>query len=438
MAEPDALLAYAEGIESSLALAGCTEIEATRLATIAVVARLLRDAAAATGPLRSTRAMIAEATRLGNLSDAGLRLAAGELAMRDSRTGAQPPRDSIRTLLRLASSVAALRRASLWLPGPDGRLQAIAQAGGAPTEGTAKAARRAFTEQSSSAASPGRTVIGVPVGRPPRVLGAVAGRTTRGLAGIAVRTLESAAPRIALALGREQLVDAAETSRAEAAKASERALVRFGFDMHDGPAQDVAGLLADLRGFKSQVAVAYAADPQLSVLTGRLEDLEARALAVADQIRRVARSARSPAVLDEPVEEVLRGELLALREVSGPIRCELEVSGPVDAATPSQRIALLRAIQEALRNVREHSDARTVSVRVDAGEERTVAEVRDDGCGFEAERALAAAARQGRMGLAGIVERARLLGGDCEVSSAPGGPTTIRISLPRWEPGGGR
>jgi signal transduction histidine kinase len=148
----------------------------------------------------------------------------------------------------------------------------------------------------------------------------------------------------------------------------------------------------------------------------------------------VAHSARSPGVAEQPVEEVLRGEVQALREVGGGIECELEVSGPVDAATQSQRIALLRGLQEALRNVREHSGARRVSVRVAAGAGRTEAEVRDDGCGFDPERVPGGTGPGGRMGLAGIAERARLIGGECEIASAPGGPTSVRLSLPRWEP----
>ena len=221
---------------------------------------------------------------------------------------------------------------------------------------------------------------------------------------------------------------------AGAAGAAERALVRLGFDLHDGPAQGIAALQAEIRSLEGQVSEAFAGDPRAELLLGRLQDLEARSAVVAEQIRALARSAHSPADwVEEPVEEVLRGELRELRASTG-IEADLELSGPVDAATPSQRIALLRGIQEALRNVREHSRARHVWLRVAAGDDRIEAEVRDDGRGFDAERVHAQAPLTGRMGLAGIVERLRLIGGDCEVRSAAGGPTSIRMSLPRWEP----
>jgi signal transduction histidine kinase len=70
--------------------------------------------------------------------------------------------------------------------------------------------------------------------------------------------------------------------------------------------------------------------------------------------------------------------------------------------------------------------------------------ITDNGNGFEVEPALARAAQHGRLGLVGIGERVHMLGGTFEIDSAPGGPTTLRLALPRWEhleplphPGGG-
>jgi len=50
------------------------------------------------------------------------------------------------------------------------------------------------------------------------------------------------------------------------------------------------------------------------------------------------------------------------------------------------------------------------------------------------EERLLEAARAGRLGLVGMGERIRLLGGRFEIESKPGGPTRVRASLPRWRP----
>ena len=59
---------------------------------------------------------------------------------------------------------------------------------------------------------------------------------------------------------------------------------------------------------------------------------------------------------------------------------------------------------------------------------------RDDGHGFEVGRALARAAQRGRLGIVGIGERVRMLGGTFEIDSAPGGPTILTFALPRVAP----
>jgi signal transduction histidine kinase len=112
----------------------------------------------------------------------------------------------------------------------------------------------------------------------------------------------------------------------------------------------------------------------------------------------------------------------------------LEIRGDAESLSSAQRVAVFRAIQEALSNVREHSGASRVDVLVRARRSSIEVRVRDDGTGFEVERALARAAQRGRLGLVGIGERVRMLGGTFEIDSAPGGPTVLIFSLPRWEP----
>jgi signal transduction histidine kinase len=91
-------------------------------------------------------------------------------------------------------------------------------------------------------------------------------------------------------------------------------------------------------------------------------------------------------------------------------------------------------VQEALTNVRDHSGAKSVSVSVAVRANSVDAHITDDGRGFSVEPTLVRAARKGRLGLIGMSERVRLLGGRFDVSSRPGGPTSISVVLPQWEP----
>jgi signal transduction histidine kinase len=100
----------------------------------------------------------------------------------------------------------------------------------------------------------------------------------------------------------------------------------------------------------------------------------------------------------------------------------------------SQRIAMLRVIQEALSNVHDHSQARSARVTVTAGRAGLSAEIYDEGSGFDLESRLVQAAKAGRLGLVGMSERIRLLGGRLDIDTSPGGPTRIHARLPRWQP----
>ena len=98
----------------------------------------------------------------------------------------------------------------------------------------------------------------------------------------------------------------------------------------------------------------------------------------------------------------------------------------------SQQITLLALIREALSNVREHASASQVRIAVSASANGVSAEVVDDGHGFEPEATLVRAAREGHLGLVGMHERVRMLGGRTQIESRPGGPTIISVRLPAW------
>jgi signal transduction histidine kinase len=102
--------------------------------------------------------------------------------------------------------------------------------------------------------------------------------------------------------------------------------------------------------------------------------------------------------------------------------------------TPSQKIALIRVLQEAFTNIREHSNATGVDVVLTASRSCVELHIQDDGDGFEVTRTLLGAAQRGRLGIVGSSERVRLLGGTFDITSRPGGPTRVSLSLPRWQP----
>ncbi len=169
------------------------------------------------------------------------------------------------------------------------------------------------------------------------------------------------------------------------------------------------------------------------LVAGRLEDLGARIGALDLTLRELAHSLQPTSILDRPLVDVLRTEVEAF-EARAKARVELEIGGDFEGLTASQRIALFRITQEGLSNAREHSGATEVLVRVHAGEQCLEAQIVDNGHGFDVAQTLIRSAKRGRLGLIGIGERIRLLGGTFDIQSRPGGPTTLTLKLPRWKP----
>jgi signal transduction histidine kinase len=207
--------------------------------------------------------------------------------------------------------------------------------------------------------------------------------------------------------------------------------MRLGFDLHDGAIQDVLALSADVKLLQQQV-YPFVLEEFREQAFGRFDDITARLTDLDRQLREIAHSLETKSVISRPLGETLHREVDGFSERSG-IQASLEIRGDPDSLSSAQRITVFRAVQEALANVREHAGATTVAVRVRARRSSVEVQITDDGMGFEVERALAKAAQRGRLGLVGIGERVRMLGGTFELESAPGGPTTLKLTLPRWE-----
>lgn len=217
------------------------------------------------------------------------------------------------------------------------------------------------------------------------------------------------------------------------AAANERLLVRLGFDLHDGPLQQVYVLAQDVRLLREQVLVLVGSEHREPVV-GRFADLESQLAELHQDLRDLAHSLEPRTLLQQPLPDAVGRELAALKRRTG-ISTSIVVDGSFDALTPSQRIALLRVLQEGLSNIRQHSGSHEVAVTLrDDDAEGVCMEIRDDGHGFDPASVVPDDDGQSGIGLVGMRERLRLLGGRLEIESAPGGPTVVRATLPRWLP----
>jgi two-component system sensor histidine kinase UhpB len=222
--------------------------------------------------------------------------------------------------------------------------------------------------------------------------------------------------RIELAFLRMMRRLEAERRRAGSAalQAQEQERTRVARDLHDEVNQSLTGLLLRLE------AAREAAPPELEA---ELAETKALANQAMRELLSLARQLRPTALDDLGLTAAIGGQVeqLAHGEIDASIATEGDFSDLGDDA----QLVVYRVAQEALSNAARHSGAGRVEVRLGRldsdGVELTVA---DDGGGFAFDDS------EGGLGIAGMRERALLIGGELTIESRPGRGTTVRLHVP--------
>ena len=132
-----------------------------------------------------------------------------------------------------------------------------------------------------------------------------------------------------------------------------------------------------------------------------------------------------PSVLDDlGLVAALEWQVREFKRRSGML-VNLNLEGNLDELPDGHRTCLYRIVQEALTNCGRHSEAKHVELTVQGGKDNISLTVWDDGKGFDAKPSN----RRG-LGLVGIEERARELGGSAEIHSEPGKGTLLEVQIP--------
>lgn len=208
----------------------------------------------------------------------------------------------------------------------------------------------------------------------------------------------------------------------EAREEERKAVAR---EVHDALGQGLTGLRFDLVWLRH----ALSADPSVET---HIEGMTESVRGLIDTVRSLTRRLR-PAVLDEMGLEAAVEWQVA--RSAGQAGLEYEVDLPEDPPKLDDRIssAIFRIVQEALTNVIRHAAARRVEVGLWVEEGGVLVLVRDDGSGISPE----AVTSYESLGLMGMRERARSLGGHLEIRGKEGEGTTLTAVLPRVPAGGG-
>jgi two-component system sensor histidine kinase DegS len=198
---------------------------------------------------------------------------------------------------------------------------------------------------------------------------------------------------------------------------------RIACEIHDGLVQSLAGV-----NFKLELSQQLLRkDPKASLATLR-ESKEQLKLAI-QEARQVIFNLR-PLHYDKM--ELIPGltNYLKSYETQYHIKTEFRASGDEGILFPRTKIFLFRIVQEALSNVVQHAKADRVSVHLEIDLDQLTVTITDNGVGFDMEQVLHNPEKWDHFGIRGIVERAKLVGGEATIQSRKGRGTTIVVKVP--------
>ena len=209
----------------------------------------------------------------------------------------------------------------------------------------------------------------------------------------------------------------------EATRAQEEERKRISLELHDDTIQSLVVLARDLDdAIMDNEAVPEEVKTKLEAFWHRRID------GIVKAVRRLSQDLR-PAALDQlgliPALEWLGN---SLQEHSG-ITVQVATDGRERRLTEEAAIAVFRICQEALRNAWRHAEATEISISLQFLEGLIRLTINDNGKGFELPGQIGDLARTGKLGLAGMEERAHMLGGTLTVRSEPGQGTVIVLEI---------
>ena len=209
-------------------------------------------------------------------------------------------------------------------------------------------------------------------------------------------------------------------------RAQEEERKRLARDLHDGLAQSLVGIGINLELAERHVEADPVRRPEALALLDRIREGLAGCL---EETRRILSDLRPLDLSERSLAQALKDYAERVSAEAG-LKVTVVISGQDLRLHPSLEAGIFRVFQEALNNVREHAEAREVSLKLRFLPRSVAMDVADDGRGFEWNGDFKELAGRRCFGLLGINERVRLLGGTWRVSSRPGEGTEVRIRVP--------
>ena len=209
----------------------------------------------------------------------------------------------------------------------------------------------------------------------------------------------------------------------QAIMAQEEERKRIARELHDETAQALASLGMDIGALAGNSSISPAR------FSRNLKIMRAKAEAILEGVRSLSKALRPPMLEEFGLLSTLKGLVRELGEQQK-IAAWFNVEGTPQRLAPDIEITMYRIAQEALSNIGKHGKAGECSLVMRYYPKKVVLKIYDNGRGFVIPEPIDDLAQSGKLGLAGMQERAKLIGGKLTIKSRPGRGTTVTLELP--------
>jgi signal transduction histidine kinase len=235
------------------------------------------------------------------------------------------------------------------------------------------------------------------------------------------------ADRATLALHNASLYQSLQAEKDRILQVEEEARHRLSRDLHDGPTQSISAVAMRINFARKMIEK----DPQK--LRHELEVIEELARQTVTEIRTMLFTLRPLALETQGLVPALQMLVEKLQE-RGDTQIKIhDVGNATERMDANQSAVIFYIIEEALGNACKHAKASVIDVRMWVESKLFVAQIRDDGVGFDAEAVQSTYESRTSLGMVNMRERAELVDGSLDIRSVDGQGTTVTLVVPLRE-----
>jgi len=239
-----------------------------------------------------------------------------------------------------------------------------------------------------------------------------------------IEMLTAVCSQATIALQNAQLYQSLQQEKNRIVDIEENARKKLARDLHDGPTQSIAAIAMRLNYIRKLLQH----DPPK--VEGEIIKIEELARRTTKEIRHMLFTLRPLVLETQGLTAALQQSIQKVQETDTSVTLHLDAQKIEDRVDMNTQGVVYYIVEEAVGNARKHAKAQNIWVRLRLESDAVIAEVQDDGEGFDVGGVTSAYESRGSLGMVNMRERAELINGILTLDSKPGYGTTITLAVP--------